>query len=29
MPADVENLQDTFGVNDLLDTVRSLVGEGQ
>ena len=25
MPADVENLMDTFGVNELLDTVRELV----
>ena len=29
MPADVENLPDTFGMNELLDTVRSLVNEGQ
>ena len=29
MPADVENLPDTFGVNELLDRVRSLVGERQ
>ena len=28
MPADVENLPDTFGVDELLDTVRSLVGKG-
>lgn len=26
MPADVENLSDRFGVNELLDTVRALVG---
>jgi len=29
MPADVENLLDTFGVNELLDKVRSLVDERQ
>jgi len=29
MPADVEDLLDTFGVNELLDKVRSLVGERQ
>jgi hypothetical protein len=29
MTADVENLPDTFGVNELLDTVRSLVTEGK
>jgi hypothetical protein len=28
MPADVENLPDTFRMNELLDTVRSLLGEG-
>src|SRR6185503_3644998 len=29
MPADVKDLSDTFGVDELLDAVRSLVGAGQ